>query len=212
MTPREEVRAVEAGLTLEEVSEVLAATPFNRLPVYRKSLDNVIGIFYVKDAWDSLSEGKTEIKVENLLRPVLFTQKGRKIDKVLAEFQHTGNNMTVVLDEEGKVLGIATLEDLIEEIFGDIINESDVPLVKQVAPDSFEADGRASLKEVNSVLKTKWAGEKFHTIGGLMIEKIGKTPEQNEEIALENYILKAVRVRKQMVQKVAILKKALTGQ
>ena len=206
MTAREDVKAVEADSTLGGVSEVLAATPFNRLPVYRKSLDNIIGVFYVKDAWDFLAEGKTNVKVENLLRPVLFTQKGKKIDKVLAEFQHTGNNMAIVLDEEGKVMGIATLEDLIEEIFGDIIDENDVPMVKKIKEGVFEADGRASLRETNAVLKTKWAGEKFHTIGGFMAEKLGRIPEQNEEISEGFFKLKAANVKGQRVLKVRITK------
>jgi len=110
MTPRSEIKAVPANATLEDVKEVLAETPHSRLPVYKKGLDEIVGIFYVKDAWDYLADGKFKTAVSTIARPVLFAHQTKKIDKLLAEFQQTRNNMAIVVDDYGGVLGLATLK------------------------------------------------------------------------------------------------------
>ncbi len=207
MTPRSEVKGISINANLKDVSELLAETPFSRLPVYKKSLDEIEGIFYVKDAWNYLAEGKTETKVSRLARPVLFAHQTKKIDKLLIEFQKTRNNMAIVVDDYGGVLGIVTLEDLLEEIVGEIVDESEIPMINIVSKGSFEADGRASLNEVNQVLKTKWKSEGFNTISGFLIEKLDRLPNQGEEINVENYTLKMIQVKGPKIQRIKITKK-----
>lgn len=208
MTPRSEVIAVPADISLEDVRELLAETPFSRLPIYKKKLDNIAGLFYVKDAWDYLAEGKTKTKISALARPVLFAHQTKKIDKLLAQFQKTRNHMAVVVDDYGGVLGIATLEDLLEEIVGEIVDESEIPMVTELGKGDFEADGKASLNEINQKLRTKWQSKNFGTISGFLIEKLDRLPTQNEEINVGNYVLKAVKVTGPKILRVRIRKKS----
>ncbi len=207
MTPRSEIKAVPVNSTLEDVSELLAETPHSRLPVYKESLDEIVGIFYVKDAWDYLTEGKTKTGVKDLVRSVLFAHQTKKIDKLLAEFQQTRNNMAIVVNDYGGVLGVVTLEDLLEEIVGEIVDESELPMINETEKNCFEADGKASLNEVNQLLKTKWKSKKFGTISGFLIEQLDRLPEQNEEITVGNYVLKAVKVKEPKILRIKISRK-----
>ncbi len=207
MTPRSEMKAIPETSTLEDISEVLADTPYSRLPVYRKTPDEIIGIFYSKDAWDYLAEGKTGTPVKKLIRPVFYAHQTKKIDKLLAEFQLTRNNMAIVVDDYGGVLGIATLEDLLEEIVGEIVDETEIPKVTALENNVFEADGKASLSEVNQVLKTKWKSQEFNTLSGFIIEKLDRLPIQNEEITVGRYILKAVNVKEPKIIRIKIMRK-----
>jgi len=209
MTPRSEMKAIPASATLGEVRDMLAETPYSRIPIYDKSLDNIMGIFYVKDAWDYLADGKIETKISKFARPATFVHETKKIDKLLAEFQHTRNHMAVIVDDYGGVLGIATLEDLLEEIVGEIIDESESPMVIRTGAGCFEADGRASLGEVNENLKTKWKSKEFSTISGFMIEKLDRLPTQNEEINVGTYVLKAIRVKGPKILRIRISKKGV---
>ncbi len=211
MTPRSEVKGIPTSATLEDVSELLADTPFSRLPVYKKSLDEINGIFYVKDAWDYLAEGKTKTKVNKLMRPVLFAHQTKKIDKLLMEFQQTRNNMAIVVDDYGGMIGIVSLEDLLEEIVGEIVDESEIPLINKISKNAFEADGKASLNEVNQILKTNWKSEGFNTISGFMIEKLDRLPTQNEKLSVGNYVLNAIKVKEPKILRIRIEKKNKTG-
>jgi len=207
MTPRTEIKAVSENATLKEVSKLLAERPYSRIPVYKKSIDEVTGIFYVKDAWDYLAQGKVDAKVKQLLRPVLFAHSTKKINKLLAEFQQTRNNIAIIVDDYGGVLGIATLEDLLEEIVGEIVDESEIPMVTEVEKNCYEADGKASLGEINQLLKTKWRSENFDTISGFIIEKLDRFPSQGEEISVGNYRVKAVKVKEPKILRVKISKR-----
>jgi len=209
MTPRKEMKAISSDATLEDVSELLAETPYSRLPVYKKDLDEIIGIFYVKDAWDFLAAGKTRTKVKSIARPVIFAHQTKKIDKLLAEFQQKQSNMAIVVDDYGGVLGVATLEDLLEEIVGEIVDESELPMVVETGKGIFEADGRASLNEVNQKLRTKWKSEKFGTISGFIIEKLDRIPQQNETISVGNFALKAVHVKGPKIHRIRITRKGI---
>jgi len=165
----------------------------------------------VKDAWNYLAEGKTETNVKKLMRPVLFSHQTKKIDKLLAEFQQTRNNMAVVVDDYGGMLGIVTLEDLLEEIVGEIVDESEAPMITKMANGIFEADGKASLSEVNQILKTKWTSKGFNTISGFIIEKLDRLPAQNEKISEGNYTLKAIKVKEPKILRIKIERKIKTG-
>ncbi len=207
MTPRSEIKAISANASLEDVSELLAEDPYSRWPVYKGSLDQIVGIFYVKDAWGYWAKGKNRTKAGKIARPVIFAQTNKKINKLLAEFQQTRTNMAVVVDDYGGVVGIATLEDLLEEIVGEIVDESEIPKVNKINDSCFEADGKASLSEINEALKTNWKSEQFDTISGFLIEKLDRLPSQGEQITVGSYSLKATRVKEPRVLRVRIEKK-----
>jgi CBS domain containing-hemolysin-like protein len=206
MTPRSEIKAISAKASLEDVSGLLAENPYSRWPVFKGSLDQIVGIFYVKDAWDYWEKGKNKTKIGKIARPVIFAQTNKKINKLLAEFQQTRTNMAVVVDDYGGVVGIATLEDLLEEIVGEIVDETEIPKVNKVGKECFEADGKATLSEINQALKTNWKSDQFETISGFIIEKLDRLPSQGEQINVGRYTLKAVKVKEPRVLRVRIEK------
>jgi putative hemolysin len=208
MTPRAEMKVLPSGTTLREIKDFLAETPYSRIPVYRGRVDNIVGIFYVKDAWDYLAEGKTGTRIETIMRPPLFVPKTKKIDKLLSQFQREHTHMAIVVGEYGGVLGLVTLEDLLEEIVGEIVDESDVvPEIRRTGKGTFEVSGRVSLEQLNRFLGTKWRSRDFDTISGFIIEKLDRLPRENEKIAAEKYNLVVTKVKQPKILRVKIVKR-----
>ncbi len=206
MTPRVEMKALPATTKLKDIRRLLAETPFSRIPVYQGKLDNVIGIFYVKDAWSHIS-GKMNITLEKLAKPAIFVPKTKKIDKLLSQFQREHIHMAIVVGDYGGVLGLVTLEDLLEEIVGEIVDESDeVYTVNKTGKNSHEVNGRISLGQVNKFLGTKMKSREYDTLSGFMIEKFDRLPKQNEKLKVGKYTLVAARVRPPKILKITILK------
>ena len=137
----------------------------------------------------------------------MFQQTNKKINKLLAEFQQTRTNIAVVVDDYGGVVGIATLEDLVEDIVGEIVDETEIEMINKLGKDCFDADGRALLNEINKMLKTNWKSEQFDTLSGFMIEKLDRLPTQGEEITVGNYLLKAIKVKEPKILRIKIERK-----
>ncbi|MBU1120882.1 MAG: hemolysin family protein [archaeon] len=208
MTPRSEMKGLEASQTIAEVKDFLAETPFSRIPVYEKNTEQIIGIFYVKDAWTYLAEGKTDTRLRDIMREVMFVPRTKKIDKLLSEFQKKHIHIAVVVDEHGTVLGVVTLEDLLEEIVGEIVDETDiVPEINKINENTIEVNGNIPLKEVNSILKTKFSSIDFDTVSGFIIEKLDRLPKESESVMVGNHKFTAVKVKTPKILRVKIEKK-----
>ncbi len=210
MTPRVEIKALPATAKLKDLSDFLAETPYSRIPVYKGKLDNIVGIFFIRDAWEYMSGKKSNIQVGKIARPALFVPKTRKIDKQLAEFQREHTHIAMVVDDYGGVIGIVTMEDLLEEIVGEIVDESDEVFgLKKLDMGIFEANGKVALKHINKTLGTRWQSEDFDTISGFMIEKLDRLPEQNEELTVGKFTLIASKVRAPKIHKIKIVKNGI---
>ncbi len=207
MTPRVEMRALPASTKLKDLKDFLAETPHSRIPVYRGKLDNIEGIFYIKDAWDYVESGKMGTKLEKMIRPALFVPKTKKIDKLLSEFQREHIHMAIVVGDYGGVIGLVTMEDLLEEIVGEIVDESDIVYgIKKTGKNAFEANGRISLDEVNKFFASKLESEEYDTLNGFIIEKLDRVPEQNEELKIGKLTLIAKKVKAPTIHTVKIIK------
>lgn len=214
MVPRIDVVAVEANQTLKEVLDIISKTGFSRLPVYRESLDDVIGIVYAKDAIRRYKEGKGNIPVRRIMRPAYFVPESKKIDELLREMQKNKTQMAIVVDEYGGTGGIVTLEDILEEIVGEIEDEYDKGRegIQKIDDTTFIVDARMKIEDVNEELSLSLPEEEeVDTIGGLVYTLLGKVPEEGESVEYDSLILTVVKKKGRRITRVKIEKKEDQG-
>lgn len=210
MVPRTDMVCLEVDSTLSQVLEVVKSKALSRIPVYEKRIDNIIGILYVKDLLPLLGRRRRErIDLRKLLRPAAFVPEQKMIDDLLRFFQKERTHMALVVDEYGGIVGLVTLEDVIEEIVGDIKDEHDrePPLYQKIDPDTYIVDGRMSLEEINEELKLDLPTEEgVETISGLILSLLGALPKEKETAQHGRYHFVVEKVAKNRILKVRIEK------
>ncbi len=191
MQPRLEVVGIEKEFVFKKVMEVILESGYSRIPVYENSFDNVIGILYIKDILPFLGQKEKDVKWLELLRKPFFVPENKKIDDLLKEFQEMKMHMAVVVDEYGGADGIVTLEDILEEIVGDITDEfdDDEIIYTKINDDTFRIEGRTSLVDLYKVLEID--GKDFEsnkgeaeTLSGFMVENAGRILKNKENIVV----------------------------
>jgi putative hemolysin len=185
MVSRPEVVALSIDLPPEQCLEAVMDSPFTRYPVYRESLDNVVGILHVRDLFRALRDrGMHEVKVEDIIRPAHIVPETKDLAALLAEFRRANQHMAVVVDEYGDMEGIVTLEDLLEEIVGDIEDEFDLPdeSVEQIDEDTVIIDGTFPIDDFNERFNTTVSDDDYHTMAGFVFGLLGRQPEAGDTI------------------------------
>lgn len=206
MVPRIDMVMVDVNTTFEELMETFRREKFTRFPVYEDTTDNVIGIINVKDIL--LAEHKTEEKpfaIRDFLRQPLYTYEYKNTAELMVELRKTFNNIIIVLDEYGATAGMVTLEDMLEEIVGEIRDEYDEDeedAVKIIAADEYVISGSTKLDDLNSWLDLKLESEDYDSIGGLVIGLLDHLPEAGEEVNHEGLRLVVDRVEKNRIEKI----------
>lgn len=198
MTPRTDMVCIEENATLGEALDLSLKSHFSRLPVYREDIDNVIGFVHIKDILPALKEGNLERSVREILRPIHFVPSTKKVVELLRELQQRRIHMAIVLDEYGGTAGLVTIEDLLEEIVGEIRDEHDreVPPYRKISDNEYLVDASLPIEQVNESLGVQIPeSEESETIGGLVMELLGKIPEGGEVIQVDGYRLKVERMR-----------------
>lgn len=191
MIPRNRMLAASVDQKCSDLLELLADSPYSRLPLYEESIDNIVGIVHLKDLL-CLRLQTGEHNVREAMRPVLFVPETLPVDEVFALLQRKRYHIAVVLDEYGGTAGIVTLEDLIEEIFGELQDEFDIetrPPVKIISEDQILIRGDMLIDELNEILDLYLPSKDFDTIGGLVLNKLGYVPEQGERLKIEGLTL-----------------------
>ena len=212
MIPRRRVSSIEASTPLEEVLDHVRKDGHSRYPVYRESLDNVVGLLYVKDLFDVLGAGKiAETNLEDLIRkPVLFIAETQSALSMLREMRVKRLHLAIVSDEFGGTGGIVTLEDIIEEIVGDIRDEydtEDIVQIQKLAEGRFVADAAIALADLEIHLGRKLPEDTtFESLGGLIIHRAGRVPEVGATISLDGYDLIVREADETRVVKVEIVR------
>jgi Mg2+/Co2+ transporter CorC len=178
---------------------------YSRLPVYEEDTDNVIGIVTLKDFF--LTK-KTDFSIRQIMREAYYTYETKKTDDLLAEMRESSNSIAIVLDEYGACAGLITLEDLLEEIVGEIRDEYDEEekeLIKELAPHVYRIEGSVKLDDINDALDTALDSEDYDSIAGLMIEQLDRLPHAGDLVTLEDgTLLKADRIAKNRIVSVTI--------
>jgi len=185
MVPRPEVVGLSIEMPPEAALAAILASPYTRYPVYRDSLDEILGVLHVRDLFSALHDrGIAEVRIEEVLRPVHIVPETKDLAALLAEFRRTNQHMAVVVDEYGATQGIVTLEDLLEEIVGEIEDEFDLPdeSVERVDDHTVRIDGTFPLDDFNEQFQTGLEHEDFHTVAGYVFHLLGRAAEPGDEV------------------------------
>jgi putative hemolysin len=184
MVPRIDVMAVPVDTPMLEALDVILKAGHSRIPVYGNTIDNILGILYAKDMLRYLSDGSTDVPLAKFLRPAYFIPESKKVDELLGELQQRKVHMSIVVDEYGGTAGLVTIEDLLEEIVGEIQDEYDAeePTVEAVSETEFLFDARADLDEVSKLLGVELPEEGGDTLGGFIYSQLGKVPAVGDTI------------------------------
>jgi putative hemolysin len=217
MTPRTEVFAIDINSPPKEIMEELMEENYSRVPVYEEEIDNVIGILYMKDFMIEASKYEFKnVEIRKILRTPYFVPATKNIDELFKELQTSKNHMAILINEYGGFEGIVTIEDLIEEVMGKILDEYDEgePDIIRIDKDTYVADGLVTIDEVNDYLGTNLESEHSETIGGFIIGLTGTIPRDGEEMMVEydNLIFKIEEVKEKRIEKVKIVMKKEEGQ
>lgn len=205
MVPRIDMSFVDVEASYEELMEIFRRDHYTRLPVYEDNTDNIIGIINMKDL--ILLEDRAAFSVRDYLRQPLFTFESKKLSELMIEMRKTSNNIVIVLDEYGATAGLITLEDILEEIVGDIRDEFDVDEedeLKEISKGEYLADGSMNLDDINDRLGLELVSEDFDSLGGFMIDRLEHLPAEGEEVDTEEVRLVVEKVNKNRIDKVHI--------
>ncbi len=198
MVPRIDVLALEVKTPLSQAVNVLIESGHSRVPVYDDGIDNVVGILYAKDLlrWQTNPGEKPTLR--KFLRPAYYVPETKKVDDLLAEMQAKGVHIAIVVDEYGGMAGLVTLEDIVEEIVGEIRDEYDQKeelLVQKVNDDEVLFKARVSLDDFNDALGTKVTSEQTDTLGGILYAELGRVPMEGDSVQVEDWLLMVEEVR-----------------
>ena len=187
MTPRIYVFALDGTLRLKEAQELLFNSKYSRIPVYDGTLDNITGILSKTKVLTELAQGRTDVRLRDIAHAPLYVPAGKTADDLMKQFQQEKRHMGIVVNEFGGVMGLVTLEDLLEEVVGEIVDETDITeeLIKRIGKNQILVHGRTEVRKVNEFLKVE-LGDEALTIGGLIQENLGRIPKVGEEIRIEN--------------------------
>lgn len=205
MTPRTDIIAVSLDVTYEEYVRLVKEEGFSRMPVYGEDLDNIVGILYVKDVFFMDAE---EFSAEKYMREPLFTYESKPIAELLAEMKNNRVAVAVVLDEYGGTSGLVTMEDMVEEIVGEIEDEydDDEEEIEIIKENEFVVDGSTRLEDFNEMVGTELICEEVDTIAGYILVQLGNFPEEGQEIETDGLRIVVEEMEKKRIEKVHIFK------
>ena len=186
MVPRPEVVAISIALPPEEALKAVLDSPYTRYPVYRESLDNIVGVLHIRDLISAMHDsGILDVDLESLVRPAYMVPETKDLGALLTEFRRTNQHLAVVIDEYGSMEGIVTLEDLLEEIVGEIEDEFDLPdeTVERVDDDTVRIDGTFPIDDFNEQFDTDLPQDDYHTVAGFVFGLLGRAAEPGDQVS-----------------------------
>jgi CBS domain containing-hemolysin-like protein len=207
MVPRPEVTAVSAELPTEQALAALLESPYTRYPVYRESLDDIVGVLHVRDLFTAVHDrGLADVRLAEIVRPAYIVPETKDLASLLQEFRRTNNHFAVVVDEYGGTAGICTLEDLLEEIVGEIEDEFDVPeeQIEQIDDETYRIDGMFPIDEFNDRFGTDLPSEDFHTVGGWVFGQLGRAAQPGDDVVHDHMRFDVVEVEGNRIEKIAV--------
>jgi len=206
MIPRIDIVALESTITLNEAVDQALEGGFSRIPVYEETIDNIIGILYTKDMLKQLREGHAAQPIRNLVRPAYFVPETKKLDDLLREIRQKRVHMVIVIDEYGSVSGLVTIEDLMEEIVGDIQDEYDreEKLYEQVNAHEYIFSAKISIDEFNEIMDTKLEHEDYDTLGGFLYAQLDKIPVAGDTVTFGHYRFTILTTRGRRIVRVQV--------
>lgn len=207
MVPRTEIVAIDVDLPYEEIIKIINKEQYSRIPVYENTIDNIIGILYVKDLLFMDVNKESPFDLRKYIRQPYFTPEFKSIKELFKEMRTNRNHMVVIIDEYGGTEGIVTIEDVVEEIVGDIEDEYDKKIkeIEVIKEDEYLVNGNVRIDTINELIGTHIESEDFDTIAGFVIGIIDRLPEAGEEIEYENIRFIIENIDRNRIKKIRIL-------
>jgi magnesium and cobalt transporter len=191
MIPRTQMVVIKADCSLADILPQIVSTAHSRYPVVGDSLDDIYGILLVKDLLPQiLNKDQSEFNIRELLRPTVVVPESKRLNVLLREFRENRNHMAIVIDEYGGVAGLVTIEDVLEEIVGDIEDETDAETdhyIRKISDDDFFIKALTPIEDFNEYFGTDFSDDDFDTIGGLVIQALGHMPTRNETATIDKF-------------------------
>jgi putative hemolysin len=207
MVPRPEVVALSAELPTPEALAAVIDSPYTRYPVYRVSLDEVLGVLHVRDLFSAMYDrGLENVHIAEIVRPAYFVPETKNLGALLTEFRRTNQHMAIVVDEYGAMQGIVTLEDLLEEIVGEIEDEFDLPdeSVERVDDNTIRVDGTFPIDDFNEQFQQSLPEEDFHTIAGFVFGQLGRAPDAGDEVVWDGVSFRVLDVEGARIERLQV--------
>jgi putative hemolysin len=207
MVPRPQVVAISVDLPPEECLAAVIDSPYTRYPAYRGSLDEIVGILHVRDLFSSLyGKGIENVVIEELLRSPYLVPETKDLGALLAEFRQTKQHMAIVVDEYGAMQGIVTLEDLLEEIVGEIADEYDLPdeSLRRIDDRTIQVSGTFPIDDFNEQFGKEMPQDDYHTLAGFVFGQLGRAPEQRDELVWDGLRFEVIDVDGARIEKLNV--------
>ncbi len=211
MVPRIDIAAVDTEATLDDATRIIMDKGYSRVPLYEETIDNVVGILYAKDIMKYLASSgsdRSAVKLRDLARPPFFVPESKKVDELLADMRLNKVHIAIVVDEYGGTAGLVTIEDLLEEIVGEIEDEYDreEPTVQKIDEGDVIVDARVGIDDLNDLLGVQIESEDFDTVGGFVYHHLGKIPIVGDEVQADGLNLRVLSVLGRRIKKVRVRK------
>ncbi len=208
MVPRSQMKVLKNDSSLEEILPTIISSAHSRYPVIGESSDDVLGILLVKDLLPQiLCTDHADFRIEDLLRPTRVVPESKRLNVLLREFRENRNHMAIVIDEYGGIAGLVTIEDVLEEIVGEIEDETDAVadcLIRKLVDDDYFVQALTPIDEFNAYFHTTFSNEEFDTIGGLVIHALGHMPARNEHTVIEKFEFKVITADQRKIHSLRI--------
>ena len=207
MVPRPDVVAISISVTPEEALAIVVDSPYTRYPVYRSSLDEIIGILHVRDLFAAMHDlGIAAVSLEGIARPAYVVPETKDLAALLADFRREKQHMAIVLDEYGVVDGIVTLEDVLEEIVGEIEDEFDLPdtSVERVDDTHVRIDGSYTVDDFNEMFATELSEDGYHTMAGIVFGALGRAPEVGDSVVVDGLRLTVLEMESSRIVRLEV--------
>ena len=203
MTPRVDIFAWQDSLRLGDIADQLHRVPHSRIPVYGESLDNMTGALYLRDAYEALSAGQADVELGALAREALFIPGSVSLIELLRIFQAQRVHLCLVVDEHGGIDGLVTLEDVLEELVGEIEDETDLPddTILPIARDAVLVRGGADLRDINRMFATRFPVTEHRSLNGYLLQEFGRVPEPSDSIEREGVRIEVLRATETRVKR-----------
>ncbi|MCC7365842.1 MAG: HlyC/CorC family transporter [Dehalococcoidia bacterium] len=210
MVPRIDIAAADIDDSVEDVATIVNERGFSRIPVYRENIDDIVGIVFAKDLLRAITNGGRERQLKDLIRDAYFIPESKRLDELLAEMKSRRTHLAIVVDEYGGTAGVVTIEDLLEEIVGEIEDEYDIarPTMEVISPDEVVLDAGVTTDVLKELFDYEVESEDFDTVGGFVIHQLGRLPSVGDEVRANGLTLRVLSMSGRRVRRLRIARAA----
>jgi len=208
MTPKPDMQCLPIESSVDQAIKAILESGHSRIPVYEGNIDNIVGIIYAKDLLKTIEVDRSKLNLKDFMRPAIFVPESKKVDDLLHQMQGARTHIAIIIDEYGATAGLVTLEDLIEEIVGEIYDEFEkkAKSIEKIDDRTYIVDARLSIPDVNQALKIRLSKKKYDTVGGFVMDGLGKVPAVGDSLKYYNLRISVERVYRRRITRVKIEK------